>query len=173
MIKKINEIIKKYRELILYLIFGVITTAVSLAACYLTLKIGVVFMHDEAGEPTELLDIIGSTVQWVSGVLVAFITNRLWVFTYAEKGFKAGLKQLAVFSGSRVGTYFIEVAINLGVIALFDVCGYVAPTVDLIVISFALTSRVWAKVISSIVVVVSNYFISKLLVFRRKKPQKG
>jgi putative flippase GtrA len=126
-------------------------------------------MHDEAGEPTELLDIIGSTVQWVSGVLVAFITNRLWVFTYAEKGFKAGLKQLAVFSGSRVGTYFIEVAINLGVIALFDAFGYVAPTLNLVVVSFALTSRVWAKVVSSVVVVISNYFISKLLVFRKKK----
>ena len=170
MIKKIYQ---KYKELILYLLFGVITTVVSLAACFLTLKIGVVFMHDEAGEPTELLDIIGSTVQWVSGVLVAFITNRLWVFTDAEKGVKAAWRQLAVFSGSRVGTYFIEVVINLAVIALFDALGYVAPTVDLIIFSFALTSRVWAKVVSSIVVVISNYFISKLIVFKKKKSPEG
>ena len=167
--KKIKELYQKYKEIILYLVFGVITTAVSLAACYLTLKIGVNFMHDEAGEPTELLDILGSTVQWVSGVLVAFFTNRLWVFTDAERGTKAAFKQLAVFSGSRVATYFIEVVINLGVIAIFDAAGYVAPTLNLIIISIALTSRVWAKVISSIVVVISNYFISKLLVFKKKK----
>ena len=169
MIEKIKKLYQKYKEIILYLVFGVITTVVSLAVCYVTLKIGVKFLHDEAGEPTELLDIIGSTTQWISGVLVAFFTNKKWVFTSAEKGVGATLKQLAIFSGARVGTYFIEVVINLGVIALFDLFGYVAPTLDLIFLSIALTSRLWAKVISSIVVVVSNYFISKLVVFRKKK----
>jgi putative flippase GtrA len=167
--KKIIELYKKHKEIILYLFFGVITTVVSLAVCFITLEIGVKFMHDEAGEPTELLDIIGSTTQWISGVLVAFFTNRLWVFTDAERGVKAGFKQLAVFSGSRVATYFIEVVINLGVIALFDLFGYNAPTLNLIFFSLVLTSRIWAKVISSIVVVISNYFISKLLVFKKKK----
>ena len=104
--KKIKELYEKYKEIILYLFFGVVTTVVSLAACFVTLKVGVMFeaLRDEAGEPTELLDIIGSTTQWISGVLVAFITNRLWVFTDAERGAKAGFKQLAVFSGSRVAT---------------------------------------------------------------------
>ena len=166
--EKIKNFYKNYKELILYLFFGVITTVVSLAACFLTLRIGVKFMHDEAGNPTELLDIIGSTSQWIVGVLVAFITNRLWVFTDAERGVKAGFKQLAVFSSSRLATYFIEVFINLGVIALFDGLGYTAPTLNLIFFSLALTSRIWAKVISSIVVIVSNYFISKLLVFKKK-----
>ena len=166
--EKIKNLYKKYKQLILYLFFGVITTVVSVAACFITLKIGVKFMHDEAGEPTALLDVLGSTTQWIVGVLVAFITNRLWVFTDAEKGVKAGFKQLAVFSGSRVVTYFIEVFINLGVIALFESLGYTAPTFNLIFFSLALTSRIWAKVISSIVVVISNYFISKLLVFKKK-----
>lgn len=166
--EKIKNLYKKYKQLILYLFFGVITTVVSVAACFITLKIGVKFMHDEAGEPTALLDVLGSTTQWIVGVLVAFITNRLWVFTDAERGVKAGFKQLAVFSGSRVVTYFIEVFINLGVIALFESLGYTAPTLNLIFFSLALTSRIWAKVISSIVVVISNYFISKLLVFKKK-----
>ena len=167
--KKIKELYQKHKEIILYLFFGVITTVISLAVCFITLRIGVKFMHDEAGEPTELLDIIGSTTQWISGVLVAFFTNRLWVFTDAERGTKAAFKQLAVLSGSRVATYFIEVVINLGVIALFDLFGYNAPTLNLIFFSLVLTSRIWAKVISSIVVVISNYFISKLLVFKKKK----
>ena len=147
-----------------------VTTIVSLAACYATLKVGVLFeaLRDSRGEPTEMLDIIGSTTQWIVGVLVAFFTNKRWVFTNSEKGKGATLRQLITFSGARVGTYFIEVIINLGVIALFDLAGYVAPTLDLIIISIALTSRLWAKVISSIVVVVSNYFISKLIVFRKK-----
>ena len=170
MIEKIKELYKKYEEIIKYLFFGVVTTIVSLAACYATLKVGVLFegLRDSNGEPTEILDIIGSTTQWIVGVLVAFFTNKRWVFTDSEKGKSATLRQLVAFSGARVGTYFIEVVINLGVIAIFDAAGYVAPTLNLIIISIALTSRLWAKVISSIVVVVSNYFISKLIVFRKK-----
>ena len=162
--KKIKELLKKYKELILYLFFGVVTTVVSLAVCFITLEIGVNFMHDEAGEPTELLDIIGSTTQWISGVLVAFFTNRLWVFTDAEKGTRNTLKQLAVFSGSRVLTYILEALTNLGAIALLEALGYTAFTL----IGISVTERIWAKCISSILVVISNYFISKLLVFKKK-----
>ncbi|MBQ8140519.1 MAG: GtrA family protein [Clostridia bacterium] len=165
---KIRAIYQKHKEIILYLFFGFITTVVSLLACFLTLKFGVVFIHDENGQPTELLDILGSTVQWVVGVLVAFFTNKMWVFKNAERGRKATVHQLLVFSGSRVGTYFLEVVINLGVIALFDGLGYKTVVLNLIVMSFALTSRVWAKVISSVVVVITNYVISKLFVFKKK-----
>ena len=170
MINKLKEIYEKYKEIILYLVFGVITTVVSLGVCYLTLKLGVLFesLRDDVGEPTELLDVIGSVTQWVSGVLVAFFVNKRFVFIGSETGKEATLKQLAVFSGGRVATLFIEIVINLGVIAGLDALGYKAPTLNLYVLSLALTSRVWAKVISSIVVVVSNYFISKLWVFKKK-----
>ena len=165
---KILKLYEKHKEIILYLFFGFITTVVSLLACFLTLRLGVTFMHNEHGEPTKLLDIIGSTVQWVVGVLVAFFTNKLWVFKNAEHGKKAAIHQLLIFSGSRVGTYFLEVVINLAIIALFDSLGYTALVLNLIIVSLPLTSRVWAKFISSVVVVVSNYFISKLIVFRKK-----
>ena len=96
--------IGKHKQLILYFVFGIVTTVCSLLACYLTLKLGVLIpaLRDESGEPTELLDIIGSCVQWVSGVLVAFYTNKKWVFTGSEQGKDATLKQLITFSGARV-----------------------------------------------------------------------
>ncbi len=166
---KIKKLLKKYEEIIKYLFFGVVTTVVSLAACWATLKVGVIFLHDSMGEPTELLDVIGSTVQWVAGVLVAFFTNKKWVFTDAEKGKSAGKRQFFTFCGSRVATYFIEVVINLGVIALLEWLGYRAPILDLVIVTITLSARVWAKVVSSVVVVVSNYFISKLLVFKKKE----
>lgn len=163
--EKIKALWSKYKEIILYLFFGVVTTVVSLAACFVTLRIGVVFLNDGEGNPTALLDVIGSSVQWVSGVLVAFITNKLWVFTNAERGAKNTAKQLGKFAAGRVFTYFLEVVANLAVIALFDTLGYRAFT--LIGISF--TSRVWAKVITSVIVVVTNYILSKLLVFKKSK----
>ena len=168
--RKTKEFCLKHKEILLYLFFGVVTTVVSLAACWATLKLGVMFeaLRDESGEPTELLDIIGSTVQWVTGVLVAFFTNKKWVFTDAEKGRNAGMKQFFAFSGSRVGTYFIEVVINLGVIALLEHLNYRALALNLIVFSMVLSARLWAKVVSSVFVVISNYFISKWLVFKKK-----
>ena len=170
MIKKFKEIYEKHKEIILYLVFGLITTVVSLGVCFLTLSIGVLFppLRDAAGEPTELLDVIGSITQWVSGVLVSFFTNKRYVFTSAEKGKGATAKQLVAFSGARVGTLFLEIAVNLGVIAALDALSYKAFALNLIVISIPLTSRLWAKVVSSVIVVVSNYFISKLWVFKKK-----
>lgn len=160
--KKLRLLYEKYKEIILYLLFGVITTVVSLLACYFTIKIGVRWMHDENGDPTELLDILGSTTQWISGVLIAFITNKLWVFTEAQKGHTGS--QFLKFASSRVATYFLEVVINLGAIALIDRLGYR----EFAVLGFLISSRVWAKLISSVFVVVSNYFISKLFVFKNK-----
>lgn len=170
MIEKIKKIYQKHKEIIRYMFFGIITTVVSLGFCYATLKLGVLFepLRDKAGEPTELLDIIGSITQWVSGVLVAFFTSKLWVFTDSEKGRRATLKQLATFSGARVATLFVEIVINLAVIAAFDAAGYKAPVLNLLIISLPLTSRLWAKVVSSVVVVISNYLISKLWVFKKK-----
>ncbi len=155
---------QKHRELILYFTFGIITSVVSLGVCFLTLKLGVRFFHDENGEPTELLDVLGSTTQWVSGVLVAFFTNKKWVFKSAHNGTQSTARQLVIFSGGRVLTFLLEVAVNLASIFAFDVFGY-AP---ISLLGIAITSRVLAKLISSVIIVVSNYLISKWLVFKAR-----
>ena len=161
---------RKHQEFILYFLFGIITTVASLLACYLTLKFGTVIWHDEEGNPTAFVDILGSTSQWIVGVLVAFFTNKFWVFRSAEKGIRATFRQLCIFSGSRLGTYFLEVIINLGVIALLDnVFHYKPLVIPLGFMNFECNSRIWAKIVSSVVIVISNYFISKLVVFRKKK----
>ncbi len=156
---------KKHKQLVLYVVFGIITTVVSLLVCHLTLKIGVIFLHDSKGEPTELLDVIASTTQWISGVTVAFITNKLWVFTEAAKGARATAKQFLSFSGSRIATYILEAVVNLLAIALLERLGYT----PFLIIGIEISVRVWAKAISSILVIICNYLISKLVVFRKSK----
>lgn len=167
--EKLMRLIHKKKQLILYLLFGAVTTVASLFACYVTLRLGTLIWHDENGDPTAFVDILGSTSQWIVGVVVAFLTNKKWVFTEAEHGGRATLKQFGIFCGSRVGTYFVEVVINLLVIDLLYRMHYPDPALSLLGISFTLSARVWAKVVSSIVVVIANYFISKLIVFREKK----
>ena len=169
MIKKLIAIYKKHELIIRYLVFGLITTIVSLLACYVTVKSAALIWHDDNGDPNAIADTLGSISQWVVGVLVAFFTNKLWVFTNAEKGVRATFKQLFVFSSSRVGTFFVEWLINLGIIALLDdLIHYNAPTIPLGFMDFELSSRIWAKIVSSIIVVITNYYISKLIVFKKK-----
>jgi putative flippase GtrA len=157
-----SKFLKNHRQLVLYVLFGILTTLVSLSACYLTLKIGVLFLHDENGQPTELLDVLGSTLQWVTGVTVAFFTNKKWVFTNAENGTRSTAKQFFIFSGSRVATYVLEAVVNLLAIAALERLGYKPFSILAIVIHL----RVVAKAISSVLVVISNYLISKFIVFK-------
>lgn len=170
--KEQRSFFRKHQEFILYFLFGIITTVASLLACYLTLKFGSEIWHDEEGNPTAFVDVMGSTSQWIVGVLVAFFTNKFWVFRSAEKGFRATLRQLGIFSGSRFGTYFLEVFINLGVIALLDNVFHYKPfVIPLGFMNLELNSRIWAKIVSSVIIVISNYLISKLIVFRKKKTE--
>ncbi len=170
--EKIKEKLQRKRQLILYLLFGTFTSICSLVACYVTLKLGTMLWQDEQGDPTAFVDVLGSTVQWVVGVLIAFLTNKKWVFIEAEHGGRATMKQLSVFAGSRVVTYFLEVFINLGVIALLEGLRYRAPEFSVLGANIELSARVWAKVVSSVIVVISNYYISKMLVFRQKGKKK-
>lgn len=160
------------KQVVLYLLFGSVTTVCALLACYLTLKLGVRIWHDEQGNPTAVVDILGSTSQWIVGLLLAFFTNKRWVFTKAEHGVSVGFKQFGVFASSRVITYFLEVALNLVLIALLEGLHYHAPSFPLFGQKVAISARFWAKLISSATIVVINYFISKLIVFRKKKDGK-
>lgn len=168
--EKIKQFIVKKKQLILYLGFGLLTTVISLLAWYLTLKFGVLIWHDENGDPTPFLDVLGSTSQWIFGVLSAFVSNKLWVFTDAEHGVRTTFRQLAVFAGSRILTYFMEIGLNLFAIFTLEALALPAFSLTLFGLSLTFDARFWAKMFSSVFVVIANYFISKLLVFRQKKP---
>lgn len=164
---------KKHKQILLYLFFGVVTTAVSLFVCFLTLRAGQYLFPAEGGGIRTSVDVAASVLQWISGVLVAFYTNHKWVFTQEKAtGTRAVCTRLAVFSLSRVGTLLMEIAINLSVIYLLEALGYVTLSLPLVITSVSLSSRLWAKLASSAAVVIANYFISKLIVFRHhsKRP---
>ena len=169
--EQIHRLIVQKKQVILYLLFGVVTTVCSLFACYLTLKFGVLILHDEKGEPTAFLDVLGSTTQWIVGVLVAFVTNKCWVFVEAERGVGATAKQFASFSGARVATYFLEVVLNLAFIYALEGLHYRTAILPMFGQELAISARVWAKALAAIAVVIANYFISKLFVFRRKRSE--
>lgn len=139
MTEKLKELFKKHRELIIYIIVGVMTTVVSWAACFL-LKL--IFDTDVPWQNS-----VVNTLGWVSGVAFAFPTNKKWVFQSKSPHW---LKELLEFVSSRLGTLIMEVLL-----------------MNLLV--NALGVHYWiSKVGVAVLVVIANYVLSKIWVFRRK-----
>ena len=173
MIEKIKALCKKYREVLLYLIFGVMTTVVSWSVYYAVLLGGRALFDIPAEEITSAryfaLYTVAQIIQWICGVLFAFFTNRAWVFTDADKSVSLW-KQLVPFAGGRVVTLGLDYAITLGLtfglsalIPAWTAAPLLGKTVNLCELS--------SKLVAAFVVIVCNYFLSKLLVFKKKKEQ--
>lgn len=95
---KLYDLTKKYKELIMYLIFGVLTTAVNYIF-YLLLA------------PLFSTTTIPTALAWLLSVLFAYFTNRKFVFESQARGRSAILKEVAAFFGARVLSGVLDVAI--------------------------------------------------------------
>ena len=94
-------------------------------------------------------ELIANVISWVLAVATAYATNRTWVFGSHTKG-KAFWKEMASFFSGRVLTLLMEEAILLIFVTWLGFPG------------------VWIKVAAQIAVLVGNYFISKLIIFKKK-----
>lgn len=135
--EKFQKIFKKHREVILYLVFGVLTTLVSLVTYFLCTKL---FL--DATNPIQLQ--IANVIAWIVSVLFAYVTNRKYVFqSHSTIG-----REMAKFYLSRVGTLAIDMLLMY---VLVTVSGFGDGI---------------AKIIVQVIVIVANYVFGKLLVFK-------
>lgn len=93
----LREFYYKHESVMLYLIVGAMTTAVSVIFQYIPLLMGF---------PTE----VNTTVSWIFAATFAFFANKAWVFKNEERTQKDWLSQAAAFYGARLATYFLELA---------------------------------------------------------------
>ena len=169
---------KKYREIIDYIIAGLMTTVVAFVAYKATTValIGFDPMHNADGSASDLLIIIAQIVQWVLSVAFAFVVNKLFVFRNKENERGSVIRQLGTFAGSRVLTWFLETGIVLGGNKLFGLLGLFQPKEEYAdgiigMIEKIFTADFIAKCVAAVFVIVCNYFISKFIVFKKKKTQ--
>ena len=170
MIKKIKALCQKHREVLLYLIFGFLTTVVGWSVYYLILFGGrAVFdipVEETASGRYFALYTAAQIIQWICAGLFAFFTNRAWVFTDADKSVSI-LKQFVTFAGGRIVTlgidYVITFGLTLGLAALlpaWTAAEILGKTVNLCELS--------SKLVASVAVIISDYVISKWFVFKKK-----
>jgi putative flippase GtrA len=170
---KIKELFQKYREIILYLVFGVMTTAIGWAVYFIVLWAWKAAFSLPVDDTSSGLYIAGYTaaqvIQWIAAVLFAFFTNRAWVFTAAEKNVSIPV-QLVKFSAGRVATFVIDY-----VVTFFGGLALSALFAEITAVSFF--GRDWnlaeitAKIVAAVIVIVCNYIFSKIFVFKNKKKQ--
>ena len=151
--KIIKNLIIKYKELIIYGVFGVGTTLVN----FLTYKLFNMLLGVD-------YYLISNIVAWFVSVAFAYITNKLFVFESKSWNVKVITKEVSSFFAARVFSFLVEEA---GLFLLVDVCGM--KDFAFKVYGFTVSGNMISKVILAVVVVVMNYFFSKFVVFRKKK----
>lgn len=132
-----RNLFEKYRDVIIYLVFGVLTTVVNYVVylpCYNVLH---------------LSGTASNAIAWVGAVAFAFVTNKPFVFQSHDWSAKTVIPELTKFVGCRLGSGVLETAI-------------IFLTVDVL----AWNGNVM-KLATSVLVVVLNYIGSKLLVFKK------
>ena len=137
--KKCLKLYKKYEEIINYLIVGGLTTVVSLGSYYLCI---LTFLSPDIWYQLQAANIIS----WICAVTFAYFANRIFVFKSNNEN---KLKEAASFYGSRIATLLMDMGIMFIFVTLLH-----------------LNDKI-GKLVSQILVIVGNYIISKLLVFKK------
>lgn len=138
---------KLYKEQINYLIFGGLTTLVNLITKYILL-----FTILDAQNDIQLQ--IAVVISWITAVLFAYFTNRKYVF---ESENKNKFKEFVSFISARIFTLLLEMFI------MWFFVTFLKLNTDIWVITFTL--------IAQIVVIIMNYILSKLIIFKKRKEE--
>ena len=135
---RIFGFVKKHIDIALYLLFGGLTTAVSFA------------IYFSVYHYMQLSAAWSNVISWIGAVCFAFLTNKPFVFRSSDWSLAVVLPELGKFVGSRLFSGLLETMI-------------LAVTVDWLHLH-----NLGMKIAASVIVVIFNYFASKLIVFRSR-----
>lgn len=130
----------KHKEIVNYLIVGVLTTVVSLGVYYFC-----VLTFLDPRNPVQLQ--VANVISWIAAVTFAYFTNRKYVFESDDPNM---LREGTAFFASRIGTLLMDMG-----------------TMFLLVTVMGTNDKI-AKLVVQVIVTVGNYLFSKLFVFRKK-----
>lgn len=143
--------LQKHREGILYIFFGALTTLVNFVLFFLFQWI--------LGEHLYLLS---NLIAWAGAVVFAFIVNKLFVFESRSFDGRLLLREGVEFAMARVFSLIVE---ELGLLLLLEIVGVGALELPF---GIVLSGELIVKVILAVIVLVMNYFFSKLVIFKKK-----
>lgn len=147
--EKIKQKIKKIctKEVISYIIFGVLTTLVNIVISFI---LKAIFNIDGN---------IASTIGIICSILFAYFTNRKWVFESKAREVKEKVIEFAKFILGRVFTMVVEI---IGVYLLNDI---IHMFYGIFNDNIAYLTN---KCIITVIVIILNFFISKFFAFKSR-----
>lgn len=141
MIDKIKDLYYKHMQMVNYVFFGGLTTLVNFVTYFVALKV------------LNIPNVPSNLIAWLVSVLFAFVVNKLYVFRSMSLEMKVILFELFSFVSVRLLTGALETVIMyVGV----DVMHY---------------NELVLKIIANVIVLLTNYFGSILIIFRRKNEE--
>ena len=136
---KIKELYNKYKEVINYLIFGVLTTLVNYVS-YLILA-----------KAFNVNYLASTVISQILSIIFAYVTNKMFVFESKTTNAKELIKEMFSFFGFRIISLFLDM-------------GFMYIFVDVLKLN-----DVIMKLVSNVLIVIANYVFSKLFVFKKEK----
>lgn len=152
MMKMIKDMLKKHKELLMYIFFGVLTTVVNFIA------FGA--FNNILGKNFYL---VSNAIAWIISVVFAYMTNKLFVFHSNSFAPKTLFKELIEFFVARIFSFIIE---EFGMWLFIDVFDFDVYSIK--IIGFVITGQFIVKLSLAIIVVIMNYFFSKFIIFAKK-----
>jgi putative flippase GtrA len=135
-------------EVISYLVFGVLTTVVSIVSYCVSVRL----ISAGSVEPSKLQVSAATVISWILAVSFAYITNKLWVFNSKTSGVVALFREVCAFVAAR----------------LFSL-GFELVWMNVLVFIFGAKYDDIYKLAAQFAIVVMNYVFSKLFIFKKEK----
>ncbi len=136
---QITALLRKYRHVLLYGIFGVLTTVVNIVVYWVMAHL----LH--------LTTTPSTLIAWVVAVLFAYLTNRKWVFDSQAEGNKQILAELISFFLCRIATGVVDWLCMFAFVDLLHL------------------NDVLIKAAANVLVIILNFIASKWLIFKKKE----
>lgn len=134
----IMRMYRKYEDIVLYLIFGLLTTVVNVVVYYLFATVGGIHY------------LAANVIAWVAAVLFAYGTNRKYVFKSTAREITDVFREFTLFVGCRVFSLAMDMGIMFLMVSILGIHDFAA------------------KLASQVVVIIANYVFSKLIIFKKK-----
>lgn len=135
----IKDLFMKYKSIIMYALFGVLTTVVNMGAYFVSYNV------------LRIPNVPSTVIAWILAVAFAFITNKLWVFDSPSFDAETLKHEIPTFFGARLATGILDVVIMF------------------LAVDLAHSNPSFWKLVSNVLVILINYIASKLVIFNKNK----
>ena len=137
---KLLDLYKKYEEIVNYLVVGVLTTIVSWGAAW----VATLILDPNVSWQNAVIN----TISWGAGVIFGYFANRKYVFKSTNPEM---MKEFLGFAGGRVSTWLMDIVLMFVLVNMIHMNYWIAKIF-----------------ISSVLVMIANYLLSKFFVFKKK-----